>query len=375
MTKKDLDVIQEKIGYKFNEQYLLVQAFTRKTFTQENRGHENNERLEFVGDKVIDFIVVKKQVQMYGFKEEKALKTVQVEKARDFNFIFSYTEGEMTEMKKRIVQTSFFAKSIEHLELEKYLLMGKGDTKNNVQNESHVKEDLFEAIIGAIAIDSCWNMEILESVVERLLDLENSLKNQCGEKDYISYVHNWHQKMYGKAPEYEFDDSGNDDVFLCYLDLNEYVGGIIQGYGKSKKEAMKSTAKRVYEFLREKQTTGKKFFEIIGSFSFEDAVNKLQMLQDKKMISGLEYIFREGDQTESNNGNPMWYCQCKVDGIDDYIEYGDFKKANAKKASAFTMLEILTTGRDKIGEKIAEEFYKENNILNTLTDGGNNDEQ
>ena len=100
MTQKELDVIQEKIGYKFNEQYLLVQAFTRKTFTQENYGHENNEGLEFVGDKVIDFIVVKKQVQMYGFKEEEVLKSIQFKKARNVNFIFSYTEGEMTEMKK-----------------------------------------------------------------------------------------------------------------------------------------------------------------------------------------------------------------------------------------------------------------------------------
>lgn len=358
MTQKELDVIQEKIGYKFNEQYLLVQAFTRKTFTQENYGHENNEGLEFVGDKVIDFIVVKKQVQLYGFKEEKTQKCVQFENARDVNFIFSHTEGEMTEIKKQIVQTSFFAKAVERLELEKHLLMGKGDIKKNVQNEFHVKEDLFESIIGAIAIDSCWNMEILESVVERLLNLENSLKNQSGEKDYISYVHNWYQKKYGKSPEYEFEDSGNDDIFLCCLELDKYVGPVFKGYARSKKEAMKSAAKRAYEFLQERNETEEKIMEIIGNFGLDDAINKLQMLADKKIISGLNYIFREEKPTKESNGNPMWFCQCKVDGVDYFVEYEDIKKIQAKKAAAFTMLQILTTGRDKMLEHLTEKLTK-----------------
>ena len=368
MTQSELDVIQEKIGYKFNEQYLLVQAFTRKSFTQENHGHENNEGLEFVGDKVIDFIVVKKQAQLYGFKEEKTLKCVQFEKARDVNFIFSHTEGEMTEMKKQIVQTSFFANVVERLEFEKFLLMGKGDIKKNVQNEPHVKEDLLEAIIGAIAIDSCWNMETLEFVVERLLNLENHLKNRDGEQDYISYIHNYYQKKYGKMPEYDFDDSGNDDFFLCYLELDKYVGPVFQGYGRSKKEAIKLAAKRAYEFLQEGKDTKEKIYGIIGSFSFDDAINKLQMLQDKKIISGLNYVFREEKPTKESNGNPMWFCKCEIDGMDYLVEYGDTKKMQAKKAAAFTALQVISTGRDKIAEKLFGD-------LKTVTDGENDDEQ
>ena len=70
MTVRDLDVIQEKIDYKFNEPYILAQAFTRKSFAIENTEYQSNEQLEFVGDKVLDFIVVKKLAEMYSFKEE-----------------------------------------------------------------------------------------------------------------------------------------------------------------------------------------------------------------------------------------------------------------------------------------------------------------
>jgi ribonuclease-3 len=384
MTLKELDVIQEKIGYKFNEQYLLVQAFTRKSFATENQNWEDNEKLEFVGDKVLDFIVVKKLTNMYGFKAEtfaQSLDSIQKgEKASasncvdEVNFEFVHSEGEMTEIKKQVVQTSFLARAIENLELEQYLLMGKGDIKNNVQNETHVKEDLFEAIMGAIAIDSTWNMIAIEKAIDKMLNINYYIQNGVDDGiDYVSYIQNWHQKEYGKEPDYVFYANGSEEIFQCDLELKGL--NVFEGFGYSKKEAIRLAAKRAYEFLQKLQQTTNKFLDVVGSFDFETSISKLQMLQDKKMISGLDYIFREGDQTESNNGNPMWYCQCKVDGIDEYIEYGDFKKANAKKASAFTMLEILTTGRDKIGEKIAEEFYKENNILNTLTDGGNNDEQ
>lgn len=388
MTLKELDVIQEKIGYKFNKQYLLVQAFTRKSFSQEHFNWEDNEKLEFVGDKVLDFIVVKKLTGLYGFMSETCVQSLEsIKKEEEINeetfeincergkcFEFVLSEGEMTEIKKQVVQTNFLSKAIERLELENYLLMGKGDIKNNVHNEPHVKEDLLEAIIGAVAIDSTWNMEIVEKVIDKMLNVDFYIKNGVEDGiDYVSFVQNFHQKEYKTDPNYIFYHNESDVIFQCGLELKGL--NTFEGFGYSKKEAIRVAAKRAYEFLQKLQQTTNKFLDVVGSFDFETSISKLQMLQDKKMISGLEYIFREGDQTESNNGNPMWYCQCKVDGINEYIEYGDFKKANAKKASAFTMLEILTTGRDKIGEKISEEFYKENNILNTLTDGGNNDEQ
>ena len=359
MTKKELDVIQEKIGYNFKESGLLMQAFTRKSFSSENQGWGHNETLEFVGDKVLDLIVVKKLTNMYSFTIEASVQSLSSikkgEKAsaknleEKTNIEFVLTEGELTERKKQLVQTSFLSRAIERLELEKFLLMSKGDTKNNVQNEPHVKEDLLEAIIGAIAIDCSWNMETLELVADKLLNLDYYIQNGVEDGvDYISYIQKWHQKEYGKEPKYEFYNE-NGSVFTCELNLPGFSSDCFEGFGYSKKHAIRLAAKRAYEYLQSKLKASSSIINVIGAFDLESAINKLQMLQDRKIISGLNFIFTEDSSIKDENGNPTWLCQCKVDGVEDLVEYGNSKKAVAKKAAAYTMLQILT-GRDKMKE-------------------------
>ena len=353
MTQKELDIIQEKIGYKFKEHYLLTQAFTRSSYARENQNREDNEKLEFVGDKVLDFIVVKKLTNLYGFENEALVQTHESVKngepgavnnlAVEKNFEFSFSEGEMTEIKKQVVQTNFLSKAIEKLELENYLLMGKGDIKNDVQNEPHVKEDLLEAIIGAVAIDSSWNMDAVEKVIDKILNIDYYIQNGVDDSvDYISYVQNWHQKKYGREPEYTFSTVGENGVFTCDLSFDRYIDACFEGVGYSKKEAMRIAAKRAYEYLEKKEKRSNDIFETIEDFDFESSINKLQMLQDKKIITGLDYIFREERQTVENNGNPMWYCQCKVNECTEFVEYGHETKKMAKKAAAFKVLQILT---------------------------------
>lgn len=371
MKQEDLDVIQEKIGYKFNEPYLLVQAFVRSSFATENQTYEDNEKLEFVGDKVLDLIVVKKLTALYGFSSidldvdkntlEKGQKNINRENLMvSRKFEFDLSEGEMTDLKKQVVQTSFLSKAIERLGIEKYLIMGKGDIKNNVQNEPSVKEDLFEAIIGAVAIDSSWDMLTLENVIDTILNLECYLQNGVEENiDYISYVQSWHQEKYSTIPEYKFYDSENQDRFNCSLHFKGYVDGAwFEGTGRSKKEAMRLAAKRAYNFIENFKDRERKIVDIIGDFDLETAVSKLQMLQDKKAITGLDYIFREDSSVGSNDGNPIWYCQCKVDGVDWLVETGCTTKKRAKMQVAFEMLQILTTGYSDFQADIDEENEK-----------------
>ena len=72
-------------------------------------------------------------------------------------------------MKKVLVQKKTLASRIDDLGLSDYLLMGRGDVLQNIGEENSVKEDLFEAILGAIAIDSNWNTEALQNAVEIML--------------------------------------------------------------------------------------------------------------------------------------------------------------------------------------------------------------
>ena len=91
MKKEELISIQGRMGYIFKNTDLLVQAFTRRSYSEENGG-ENNEVLEFVGDKALDFVVVKYLLDSYGsFTDENVL-------------VSDFDEGELTQMKSRLVQ-------------------------------------------------------------------------------------------------------------------------------------------------------------------------------------------------------------------------------------------------------------------------------
>ena len=76
----------------------------------------------------------------------------------------------------------------------------------------------------------------------------------------------------------------------------------------SKKEAIRLAAKRAYEYIQTRQEASDSVKKVIGNFDLENAINKLEMLKDKKLISGLQYLYREEKPSKETNGNPMWFC-------------------------------------------------------------------
>ena len=99
MDNKILEMIQGQIGYRFKNTDLLQQAFVRRSYSKENGG-ENNEVLEFIGDKALDFIIVKKLAEKYGsFANE-----YEDYDSHDYwnEFISDHSEGKLTEIKKKL---------------------------------------------------------------------------------------------------------------------------------------------------------------------------------------------------------------------------------------------------------------------------------
>ena len=131
--------ICETIGYTFNNPYLLEQAFIRKSYSIEHPGVENNEVLEFLGDKVLDYVIVwsMSTPEWYGSFTQS------------HQFHSKFDEGKLTNIKKNLVDKEMLAKRMAILDLSKYLVMGNGDIQNNAQNDPSVLEDLFEAIYDA----------------------------------------------------------------------------------------------------------------------------------------------------------------------------------------------------------------------------------
>ena len=120
------------------------------------------------------------------------------------------------------------ARRIDFFRFGEFLLMGKGDVVQNAQNQESVKEDLFESIIGAVAIDSCWDFAEIENVVDIMLNVEHYLENGFqDENNYVDLIQTWCQKKYDELPAYEFYE--NDDGFECSLNLSDEFGGFEGG--------------------------------------------------------------------------------------------------------------------------------------------------
>ena len=125
MNNETLEFIQEQIEYRFRNEKLLRQAFTRKSYSEEHNGAYHNEVLEFYGDKVLDFIVIRKFSYRFG------------ELTRNGKYSSEKTEGQLTEFKKKLVSKKMLAHRIDILGFQNSLLMGKGDVEQNQRSANH----------------------------------------------------------------------------------------------------------------------------------------------------------------------------------------------------------------------------------------------
>lgn len=161
--RKHLGEVQKKIGYYFINKGLLCQAFTRSSYSVQY-GTQSNEVLEFIGDAVLDFVVVKILVKRFGLLRD------------EFRIINCKNEDDFTKLKQQIVSNNNLARQIDKLGFAKYMYLGDCDIKNGITNQEKVKADLFEAVLGAIAIDSDWNMVKLQNSIEKMLQIDRFFK-------------------------------------------------------------------------------------------------------------------------------------------------------------------------------------------------------
>ena len=157
-------LIKEKTGYYIRENYLLNQAFTRSSFSAE-QGGENNEVLEFVGDQVLNYYVVKIIAKQCGAINYEG------------DYSFRIRQNRFTMLKQQFVSNESLANIIDEWGFTEYLIVGKSDFLNEVDKETKIKADLFEAILGAIAISSDWDSDVLEKAVAKMLCIEEKVKN------------------------------------------------------------------------------------------------------------------------------------------------------------------------------------------------------
>ena len=146
MSKLDFGKLEEIIDYEFKDKNILRNAFTHKTYAFEARNPvEYSERLEFLGDSILGFVVAE---QLY--------------RANKY-----FSEGELTRRRSTLVNNNFLAEKAEELGLGGFLLLGKGESKLEGDKNPTNLANVLEALIGAVYLDS--NLKTVRSFILRNL--------------------------------------------------------------------------------------------------------------------------------------------------------------------------------------------------------------
>lgn len=241
------EVIKEKTGYCIKSTSILNQTFLRSSLAAET-GQNSNEIFEFIGDQVLSFYVVKLVSEKCG-----SLSTTTCD------YTFRIRENKFTQIKQTMLSNQTLAEIIDDWDIAKYLLLSKSDIKNEATKEVKVKADLFEAIIGAIAVESSWDPVVLETAVKKALNLEEKIAAIIEEEaeirgfdidNAITTLKEIAEKGQCTMPEYRFTGpdilgkfSDGSPKWSCGCTIiNEKIGLNKYVWANSKKDAKKAAA-------------------------------------------------------------------------------------------------------------------------------------
>lgn len=218
--------LSKKLKVKFKNIELLQQALTHRSYLNEHRDYklEHNERLEFLGDAVLELVVTEYLYQNY-----------------------SNPEGELTSWRAALVNGESLAKVSQKLGVENYLLMSKGEKKDTGRARQYLLANAFEAIIGAVYLDQGYD-EAKKFISENVLvELDEVLKSKSY-MDPKSYFQEKAQEVEKVTPSYRLIKEWGPDhdkhfIIGVYLDNQK----IAEGEGRSKQEAQREAAKNGLE--------------------------------------------------------------------------------------------------------------------------------
>lgn len=229
MTITTLTDLFEKLGYTFKNPDLLGQAFQHASYVNERPEHglEDNERLEFLGDTVLDLAISHLLMERYP----------------------EAPEGELSRYRAMIVDEAGLSKIARRLALGGHILLGKGEELSAGRRKPSILADTMEALLGALYLDAGFDRTL--EVIRRLF---GPLVERVGSpeviSDYKSRLQEHTQKVHRCLPRYILvDESGppHDRRFRVELWLNGTP--LAEGMGKSKKEAEQAAAKEAYQCL------------------------------------------------------------------------------------------------------------------------------
>jgi ribonuclease-3 len=215
--------IEGRLGYIFEDKELLTEALTHRSFYYENPDTStvHNERLEFLGDSVLGFVIVE-----YLFLSDKNL-----------------TESVMAKIKSYLVKEAVLSEIADSLSLGKYLRLGKGEEATGGRTKKSLLSDTIEAVLGAIYLDGGYQ-KVQEVVLRLFREKIDSIMRTAVFADYKTELQEKTQLLFGILPEYRLIRQEGEEHKKIFT-IEVYVDGkkFGRGTGKSKKEAQTFAAK------------------------------------------------------------------------------------------------------------------------------------
>ncbi|MEN4053374.1 MULTISPECIES: ribonuclease III [Sulfurimonas] len=224
---KNIETLEKKLGYEFKDKKLIIEALTHKSYKQPY----DNERLEFLGDAVLDLVVGE-----YLFR-----------KFRDSD------EGKLSKIRASLVNETGFDKLARALNLGDYILLSNAEDNNGGREKSSLLSNAFEAIMGAIYLEA--GLKRVQEIAIKLIE-ENHKEISLDSlfRDFKTTLQELTQARFGITPEYKVIASRGPDhkkefEVAVYIEDKEYARAI----GKSKKIAQQEAAKLAVDILKEEK--------------------------------------------------------------------------------------------------------------------------
>jgi len=220
----DYSQLEKRLNYTFKDKQLIIEALTHKSYKKPY----NNERLEFLGDAVLDLIVGE-----YLFTKFP-----------------NSNEGILSKIRASLVNESGFTLLARAIDLGEYIYLSAAEENNNGRNKPSLLSNAFEAIIGAIYLEA--GLEKAKEISIRLLEASHpKIDLDSLSKDYKTALQELTQATHGVTPQYELLGSSGPDhkkEFEIAVNLNDET--IATAKGKSKKEAQQKAAQIALEALK-----------------------------------------------------------------------------------------------------------------------------
>ena len=332
MKKADFEIIQQKINYTFANPKLLEQAFTTKSFAAQE-DCADYELLEFFGDKILTFVLAKEYASYFCKIKKKQLTSDE----NEFSLTQRTSELIKNENLARRIEEAGLNGYVKKLATEKFLGKREGD--------------LFEAILGAVAVDSEWNPDALQKVVDGLLHpTENFEKAEYEKESFVGLLKNLCHRTGIKITNFQISVA-KDESYASKLTL-AFDGNEKKFSQKAKTEigAKLSVARAAYLFI-------KKFWLYQPAEEWiENPVSQLNSLRVAKLILSAKYDCTQLVSENAEEKNPAakktaWSCTCTVERPEGKTIVVEVEKPSQKKAKNAAAIKALCIILNQIREE------------------------